>query len=68
MQPVITIDLVITLYKAETFLDEYLMECKDFCDWLGKESYFSTNLIFVDDGSPDRTLEVLEAWYKSNKI
>jgi glycosyltransferase involved in cell wall biosynthesis len=68
MHQVITIDLVITLYKAETFLNEYLMECKNFCDWLSKELHFSINLIFIDDGSPDRTLEVLEKWYESNKI
>lgn len=64
----ITIDLVITLYNAETYLDEYLTECKNFCDWLSEESHFSINIIFVEDGSSDRTLEVLKEWYKSNII
>jgi glycosyltransferase involved in cell wall biosynthesis len=63
-----TIDLVITLYNAQTYLDEYLNECKTFCDWLSEVSHSSVSIIFVDDGSSDRTLEVLKRWYSSNRI
>jgi glycosyltransferase involved in cell wall biosynthesis len=64
----VNIDLVITLYNAETYLNEYLTECKNLCDWLSEVSHFSINIIFVDDGSSDNTLGVLKEWYQSNKI
>jgi glycosyltransferase involved in cell wall biosynthesis len=68
LKQVTTFDLVITLYNAETYLDEYLDECKSFCNWLSEISHISVNIIFVDDGSSDRTLEVLKKWYKFNGI
>lgn len=48
------ISIVATLYRSEQYIDDFIRRCSDAAQSL-QESY---ELILVDDGSPDRSLEV----------
>lgn len=57
------LSIVTTLYKSENFLPEFIERLARCVNSMG----ITYEVIFVDDGSPDKSIEVVKKFYKSLK-
>ena len=64
----ITLDMVITFFNCEPYIEEYLEEVAKLSSRLKKEFKISPRFIFVNDGSSDSTLSALYNWLRKNTI
>ena len=57
------ITIIVPCYNEEAVLDSFYEEIKK---WFNKD--YEMNLLFVNDGSKDKTLEMIKGYAKENKL
>jgi putative glycosyltransferase len=58
------LSIVTTLYKSETFLDEFLSSCQEALSEIKCDNF---EIVFVNDGSPDNSLAKVLSLKKANE-